>query len=287
MPEGIEVKILTEYLNRKINGEIITDITINSGRYLKHKLPEGYKEFKSRLPLKILYIGSYGKFIYFHLEGDVYIFSTLGLTGVWQFHPDKHSHITLSLGKEKIYFSDMRNFGTIHFKFAKKELDKKLKTLGLNIMEPKSSFTFQNFKEKLLKKDELITKVLMNQRNFAGIGNYIKAESLYHSKISPHRTTHSLTDKEIRDLYEAIKDVVYRCYFDGSYYEIVDETGDKIEAIKSKDRELSYSDLGLKKKPKVYKFEVFHQDKDTKGNLVMREKTPDGRTTHWVPVVQK
>ncbi|NDC39238.1 MAG: hypothetical protein EBZ48_14535 [Proteobacteria bacterium] len=35
------------------------------------------------------------------------------------------------------------------------------------------------------------------------------------------------------------------------------------------------------------RFLVYNQDKDPNGNSVVKEKTSDGRTTHWVPAVQK
>ena len=35
------------------------------------------------------------------------------------------------------------------------------------------------------------------------------------------------------------------------------------------------------------KFLVYNQKKDPIGNVVIKEKTSDGRTTHWVPEIQK
>jgi formamidopyrimidine-DNA glycosylase len=36
----------------------------------------------------------------------------------------------------------------------------------------------------------------------------------------------------------------------------------------------------------TFEFEVYAQKLDPLGNIVIREETPDGRTTHWVPSLQ-
>ena len=37
----------------------------------------------------------------------------------------------------------------------------------------------------------------------------------------------------------------------------------------------------------VFEFEVYGKREDPHGNTVSREKTADGRTTHWVPSLQQ
>lgn len=292
MPEGIEVKILTECLDQQFSGKIIKKIEILSGRYIKHKLPDNFKEFEKDLPLKIVHIKCKGKFIYIECENDWYIFNTLGMTGIWQMYSDDHTRLSLEFtDKSILYFSDIRNFGTFKFVKGKEGLNKKLKELGLDIFSTKE-FTDKNFIEKLDKYPEkTLPEVLMNQKLFSGIGNYIKAEALYHAKLSPHRTVNSLTEKEKKELFKKICYVVYTAYFAGNYYDIVDLTGEKIENLKNekdfcKKRELSPKELKVKTPIKPYQFEVFHKDKDSLGNKVIKEETKDKRTTHWVPTIQ-
>jgi formamidopyrimidine-DNA glycosylase len=137
MPEGIEVKILTECLNTIITGKKINNISFISGRYIKHGVPDGFKAFEKVLPLKIISVGCKGKFIYFTLEGGWYIFNTLGLSGSWEFKKDTHTRAIIQLGENyNIYFSDMRNFGTFKFINDSKILQKKIDTLGLDIFNP-------------------------------------------------------------------------------------------------------------------------------------------------------
>jgi formamidopyrimidine-DNA glycosylase len=295
MPEGIEVRILIECLKPIYLGKTIKSTKFIGGRYIKHSLPDGYTDFAKTAPYKIVDIGSKGKFIYFILmdsKGDKWsMFNTLGMTGIWLAQPDKHTTFVMEMSdKVNLYFSDIRNFGT--FKFLRdpelKQLNKKLTTLGLEIFNPHTEFTQDKFAEKIAKSPtKTLPEILMNQKNFAGIGNYIKAEALYHAHLSPHRTGKSLSKQDINNLYEAIKYVVYTAYFAGNYYEIVDITGEKHENIKCRSRELTREYLGIKKGVKEYEFEVYNREKDTKGNKVERLATKDGRTTFWVPTVQK
>lgn len=290
MPEGIEVKILTECLDKIISGSKINTITFVSGRYTKHGVPEGFKNFEKQLPLKILSVGCKGKFIYFTLEGGWFIFNTLGLSGSWEFKKDTHTRAIIQLDDNNIYFSDMRNFGTFKFVNDAKILQKKIDTLGLDIFNP-AEFNEKNFIEKLDKyPKKTLPEVLMDQKMFSGIGNYIKSECLYRAKLNPHRTVSTLTLTEKKELFEQIKYVVYTAYFGGNFYAVADLTGIKIEKTKEKQckkRELTPKFLGIKKPTKDYEFQVYQMDKDPLGNPIISETTKDKRTTHWVPAIQK
>lgn len=290
MPEGPDVKILTECLDEIIKGNKIREIKIISGRYIR-KEPEGYKLISKELPLKILSVKCKGKFIYFELENDWYIFNTLGMTGTWKFTEDTHTRFIFTLDKIKLYYTDIRNFGTFSFKKGRKELDKKLNSLGLDVFKPKTEFTEDNFINVLEKnKEKTLPELLMNQKNYAGIGNYIKSECLYHAELSPHRLVKSLSQEEKRRLYKKIKMVVYGTYYEGNYYDIADTTGLEIEKLKEsicKKRKIKPSELDLKKKPSKYIFQVYQLDKDKNGYTIIHEETKDKRTTHWVKEIQK
>lgn len=290
MPEGIEVKILTECLDNIISGKKLTNIKFTSGRYTKHGPPDGFKIFEKALPLKVLSVGCKGKFIYFTLENGWYIFNTLGLTGSWEFKEDTHTRAILQFDGFPIYFSDMRNFGTIKFVNDIAVLHKKINTLGLDIFNP-AEFNEKNFIEKLDKfPKKTLPEVLMDQKLFSGIGNYIKSECLYRAKLNPHRTVNSLSLAEKKELFDKIKYVVYTAYFGGNFYAVADITGIKIEKSKEnqcKKRSLTPKYLGIKKPTKDYEFQVYQMDKDPLGNPIISETTKDKRTTHWVPAIQK
>ena len=53
MPEGPEVKYLTNFLNKNLKDKKLISIQINSGRYIKHGPPKGFVDFSNTLPLVI------------------------------------------------------------------------------------------------------------------------------------------------------------------------------------------------------------------------------------------
>ena len=81
----------------------------------------------------------------------------------------------------EIYYSDMRNFGTLKFYFgigSSKELNKKLSEIGPDMLnEPCDEKTWLKICEK--RKNQSLVKFLMEQKNVSGVGNIYKSESLF------------------------------------------------------------------------------------------------------------
>ena len=75
--------------------------------------------------------------------------------------------------------------------------------------------TFDIFKKNMKKKineNKPISQILMDQKHVSGVGNYIKSESLYISKISPHRKLKDINEDELKSLFNAIKKVIVSSY---------------------------------------------------------------------------
>lgn len=269
MPEGPEVRKITDQLDQEVSGKTLTDIIILSGRY-ENKEPAGSKVFAAALPLEIAEVNCKGKFIYFKVKDSEWsIWSTLGMTGSWTKEPGKHVRIMFAFEDgSKVYYNDMRNFGTLHFVATKAELDKKLKSLGPDMLQ--EDLSSQEFRA-ILKKHgtKTLPQVLMNQKIISGVGNYLKAESLYLAKISPHRKCASLTPEEADTLNDIIKRTIRDSYEHGgstfkTYIDLNGDTG-------------NFSS----------RFTVYKRGADPLGNEVVSENTKDKRTTWWVPSVQK
>jgi DNA-formamidopyrimidine glycosylase len=253
MPEGPEVKLITEYLNSQIENQVITNIEFISGRY-NQTIPQGFEEFYDNLPFLIEGVYCKGKFIYitcYKEDSRFHICHSLRMTGSWSTTKKEHTRWYFELkDRPSLYFSDPRNFATISFIDSDEELQEILSSLGPDIMTPE--FTFQKWKSLLSQHpNKNITDFLMTQNIISGCGNYLKAECLYYSKISPHRKVHSLTPLEQEKLYEALNTIPKQCYCNQGVY---------------------YKD-GYPK----YNLQIYG-NKNAK-----REKTPDGRITWWDP----
>ena len=130
--------------------------------------------------------------------------------------------------------------------------------------------TFSVFRERIQKKSRWsIAKTIMNQGVISGVGNYVKAEALWRSKLSPLRKVSTLSNVEIMILNKNIKQVLRDSYSNG---------GATIRDYQTFD--------GFSGKH-ARRFAVYNQHKDPNGFSVVREKTDDGRTTHWVPEIQR
>jgi len=275
MPEGPEVKKIVNRLNRFFEGQEIKAVDFYDERYREKQVRDDVDLFLESLPATVKRVECKGKFIYWTFTNGFIIFHTLGMSGTWRVQTKKPKYGKLSFERSDgklAHYKDFRRFGTFKIfnpEFASEKLNKKLtKQLGPDILNEVVSW--EVWQERLRKVNHYnVTKALMNQRVIAGIGNYIKAEALYLAKISPHRTVGSLSDKELRNLYEMCLWVIKAAY----------DTRSRMV----KDYPLPDGSQGNFR----FYFQVFGKRRDELGNLVIREKTPDGRTTHWVSEIQK
>jgi formamidopyrimidine-DNA glycosylase len=267
MPEGPECRRYTEALARRISGRKLCGIELVSGRFTK-KAPTGCPELLRELPLEVIGAGVHGKFIYWILKNEWFVYSTLGMSGAWNAEPDQYTRIKFVLSDGAVYYNDQRNFGTIKFIRGKYQLLQKLKSLGPDMLA--GDVSDEIFLERMRKKNKWpLVKALMDQSIIAGVGNYIKADSLWLARLSPYRTINSLSDIELSNLNRSIKQVMQESFQNG---------GATIKTYKQFDgTEGEYS----------RRFLVYNQKVDPDGNEVVRELTEDGRTTHWVPETQQ
>ena len=261
MPESAEVKLTTEYLKYKLYNKFIFDWIFLKDSQYGDKYPKGFEEFKSRLPFIIENVQCKGKFIYFTLfneHGYFYILHSLRMTGKWQDYRDKYCRWYIESEDEKLWFSNSRCLATLEFTSKLSVLQEELNKLGPDILTDEINLpTWNNLINKHAKKN--ITTFLMNQSIISGVGNYIKAEALYYSKISPLRKTGSLTKKESEKLFEGIR-IIPR---------------------------IAYNKNGLDLKDYTYKNDSHgHELKIYSKSHAKRTKTADGRITYWDPNVQ-
>lgn len=285
MPEGPEVKVIVDGLNSVLKNKYIVDINLTkTGRY-RNKAPNGFKDFKSfvtKKKPKIEKILVKGKFIYFLINNGWYIFNQLGMSGIWSHQPQKHTCLILTYTQsnpnniianifnsnlKKLYFIDQRHFGIFEFTNKKSILNQKLNSIGPDLLNQK--VTIQQFKNILnnhLNKN--ICKVLMDQKIISGIGNYLKSEILYESKLHPLLTIKQLTSKEINNLLKASQRLIKASY---------NAQGNSLRHYKNVESEKGTFEFQLK---------VYGRKKDPFGNPVKRIKTPDNRSTFFVENIQ-
>ena len=266
MPESPEVKIMMDNLNRLYSGYVMNKLSICSGTYKHRGPPDGYNIFKRALPLKIDKFNSKGKFIWISFKNSLWtIHISLGLTGHFRWngetdHCHFHFHVSKGSKSDIFYLEDQRNFGK--FKFVKSDvvLEKKLNSLGMDLLQENvTNNDFIKILSKIRNKNKKIGKILLDQKYFSGVGNYIRAEALYDAKISPYRELCDIDEEELITLKQSIIRILKKSY-----------------KKQSKD--------GLH----TYKFTVYGKrgQTDRDGHEIIGERYEKDRTIWWVPSVQ-
>ena len=284
MPEVGEIVLTSQVLNKYLKKKKLNSFDFVGGRYTK-KQPVGFDNFSEALPLKVKNIDSKGKFLWFDLvdlndkNKHWYIWNTFGLSGMWSLFEPKYVKAVLTFSNNKTaYYSDLRNFGTFKFSNSKEDLENKLAQLGPDFLK-EDDIDFHKIKKYKIP----IVKILMDQKKVgSGLGNYLSAEILYKAKISPHRLGSSLSDEDIDNIEYSTKYLVKLAYVDNhvGYMVNLESEANKIP------RKNYHPDIKLKKKQ--FKFLVYRKKTDPDGNKVKADNTIiRGRTTYWVPAVQK
>ena len=301
MPEIVEVKRFVDFINSKIHNKYILDIIIHKGRYKKHKPFTNYDILKKMCPIKVIEVKSKGKLIYIILENNLFILNSLGLFGGWlyySFAKDKYqfeqmryyvdkerlesyytnviNHLNIEFiytdskkNKNSLFFYDMLSFGSMKVITSIDELNKKLSIIGPDIMDLET--TFDIFINRIRKyNDKKIGIVLMNQKCISGIGNYLRADILWLSKINPFKNVKNITDDELKKIYYNSRLLTY-----GEY------DRDKaiiLNIIKKRD-----------KIPSDYErdFFIYDQKEDIYGNEVTKELLYEGSQKRYIYFVKE
>lgn len=231
-PEGPEVTLMVEELNKEFDDCLLRKLHIHSGNYKKH-IPKDYKQFEGALPLKVKHIGNKGKFVFIELDKGWAIGITLGMTGHW-YTPEvtgafrtmegytynaKHNHVEFETTCGSFYLNDPRMFGRLYIYSPKEKTDtlgKKLSSLGPDLLKdiPEQKQNDFNIMLAQFRPEKVIADALLDQKFVAGVGNYIRTEALYRANVSPLRPIKSLTAQEKRKLKTELQKVgkdSYQC----------------------------------------------------------------------------
>lgn len=281
MPEGPEVTIIAEGLNKLVSGCYTMGFEFNNKSRYSKKAPDGFNDFQQSLQdglVKVVEVLNKGKFIYWKFSNGFYLMQTLGLSGGW-FHEEKRNSGCQFFFKDKetyeirtIHYDDQRRFGTMKFTNDLTVLENKLSQIGPDLLNDKE-FDIADWLaifHKSRNQNKMLVKVITDQKIMSGIGNYLRAEILYEAKLSPHRIINSLSDKELSKLYKATRYCINEAYKFG---------GTSLR---------HYSDIN--DVPGTYGFElkVYRKKKDPQGKSVKPEKIgKDSQTMYWVPGIQK
>ena len=229
MPELPEVETIRKGLDKYVVGHKILDVeVIHPGPLQGDKI--------SIIGSSIVYVRRIGKGLILDLSNKYSLAIHIKLTGQLIYRgpetkgvevskekvgtvPNKFTHVIFSLDKNaKLYYNDQRRFGWIKIIKTAEVMELPFfKSMG---PEPFKDLTFELFSKVIKTKSTKIKPLIMDQTVIGGIGNIYANDALFKAGIDPRRSAKSLSENEIKELYESIIAVMEKSFKEGGASEL-------------------------------------------------------------------
>lgn len=207
MPELPEVETIKSQLENALKGKKIASVEIFFDKIVKSP-PDDFK--KAITGLKIKKIRRRAKVLIFDLDPWSFLVH-LKLTGqlIINGKKNKHTHVIFRFSDgTSLIFNDLRKFGYIKL-VRTDEVEKFLEKENFGPEPLTKGFDIKKFKEILAARPKMkIKQFLMDPKNIAGIGNIYSDEILFMAEVNPLRPGNTLSNKEIKVIFTAIKKVL-------------------------------------------------------------------------------
>ncbi|HET6324833.1 MAG TPA: DNA-formamidopyrimidine glycosylase family protein [Planctomycetaceae bacterium] len=207
MPELPDITVYLEALERRIGGQVLRAIRVNSPFLVRtFEPPLSAAEGKRVRELRRI-----GKRIAIGLQGDLWLVLHLMIAGRLHW---KNAGAKLA-GKQNLAAFDFDE-GTLTLTEAGSKRRAGLWLLegaaalaeldpgGLEVL----SATFKQFASELKRENHTLKRALADPRSFSGIGNAYSDEILHRAQLSPLAQTQKLSGEETARLFDAVKTVL-------------------------------------------------------------------------------
>lgn len=205
MPELPEVEYVRRHLEEWLHGTHIVAARGTDALVIKPK-PAALAKAKGR---QVQLVERRGKRLRIALEGDVLLFSHLGMTGDWEraaidAGPRRFERARLDVEKDgkrwSVRYVDGRRLGRLEI--ATKD-PKSWTALGPDALAER--IDVPRWATKLAtRKKQSIKEALLDQTILAGVGNIQATEALWKARIDPRARASALDEKHLRALARAI-----------------------------------------------------------------------------------
>lgn len=281
MPELPEVESVRRVMERVLVGQTIAHVEIADDPIVLSKVPSSVVE--QRLAgARVQAVGRKGKLWWIALEEEPWLYGHLGMSGWIRQTGIEREKRLVSHGKAKldddegnprflkmrltteaggqVVLTDGRRLARL---WLGEHSDREPKVLALGPDAWTAPLSVSKLAAIFQRRSAPIKALLLDQTLFAGVGNWVADEVLYHARISPNRPASSLTMHEIDELANCLQSVLTRAV----------EVDAESSAFPS-DWLFHVRWGGSKGSSEI-------------GGRTIRRDTVGGRTTAWVPDLQK
>src|SRR5690606_20817651 len=205
MPELPEIELLKKYVDATALNKKIVKVDFTSTSLLQSPKENFIQALKGK---KIEKIERLGKYIFLKAGKNSWVVFHFGMTGKLEYYQSQeapeYTHMTLSFGDNThLSFVCRRKLGKIYLAGSLEEFIKD-QDLGKDALD----FTWNDFNELLQEKKGGLKATLTDQHSIAGIGNVYSDEILYQVGIHPKSKAEKLTEKDKKNLFEKMKEVL-------------------------------------------------------------------------------
>jgi endonuclease VIII-like 1 len=214
MPELAELRLTADYINQISKDKIFYGIRKNpehKGLDISNEVEIPFViEAKSRGKELMLELSTPGIFATSENMEVKHLMMTMGMSGHFKWVEDgvfeKHAHLLFRTEGGSLAFVDVRRFGKWKWGYWNKDRGPDPTTQHKDFL----TNVLHNLNHRDFQKP--IHEVLMNQRWFNGIGNYLRAEILYRLDIDPFMSAKDAIMKRPRilELCKSIPEVAYK-----------------------------------------------------------------------------
>jgi formamidopyrimidine-DNA glycosylase len=211
LPELPDLVVKARQMSERLRGKSIASIEAKQPKNLNMPVQEFVKITKGKTVNSVL---PKGKWIFMKLDPAYYMLINLGMNADLLYFtpnqtlPEKYQ-FKLTFDDETGFTIQFQWFGYIHL-LKEEELRKHNLTAYLGFSPVEEEFTLEHFKKLLVRKKAGIKSFLLDQKNVAGVGNVYIQDILFEAWLHPNRKISTLSEKEIDNLYHAIRNVLNR-----------------------------------------------------------------------------
>ena len=207
MPELPEVEMIRRYAEGTALHQPIRAVTAErEGRMIPGGLPALQDALSGHI-----FTGTsrVGKYLFFHLDHGPVLMVHFGLTGELRYHHDpadapRFTRVVLHLGQgARLSIASQRKFSRLELA-SDVDSFRTRRGLGIDALDISAAA----FARALTGRKAPLKAVLLEQKHFAGVGNWIADEMLFQTRLSPDIRCTDLIPSDIDRLYQAMGDIL-------------------------------------------------------------------------------